>query len=64
MIHLKNGVPRFYQFALGSLLTIAMLSMGSVPAFCQKAETIEATAMGTGTQLGQNVGVKLIIYDY
>ena len=27
-------------------------------------ETIEATAMGTGTQLGQNIGVTLDIYEY
>jgi hypothetical protein len=29
-----------------------------------KPETIDATAMGTGTQLGQNIGVTVIIYDY
>jgi hypothetical protein len=29
-----------------------------------KSETIEASAMGTGTQLGQVIGVTLNIYDY
>lgn len=29
-----------------------------------KSETIEATAFGTGTQLGQTVGVTLNIYEY
>jgi hypothetical protein len=29
-----------------------------------KYETIEAQAMGTGTQLGQNIGVTLNIYDF
>ena len=29
-----------------------------------KSETIEASAMGTGTQLGQVIGITLNIYDY
>ena len=38
--------------------------MGSTFGFSQKVETVEATAMGTGTQLGQVVDLRLIIYDY
>jgi hypothetical protein len=30
----------------------------------EKSETIEATAFGTGTQLGANIGVTLNIYEY
>jgi hypothetical protein len=30
----------------------------------RKVETIDATAMGTSTQLGENVGTKLTIYEY
>ena len=48
-------------------MLIALLTVGSIPFFsraCVKDETIEATAMGTSTQLGQIVGVTLIIYDY
>jgi hypothetical protein len=29
-----------------------------------KDETIEATAMGTGTQLGQSIGISMEIYEY
>ncbi|HTQ96450.1 MAG TPA: hypothetical protein VMH89_06570 [Candidatus Acidoferrum sp.] len=47
---------------------VATLIMGaSLPFFSRdhvKDETIEATAMGTGTQLGQNAGVTLDIYQY
>jgi hypothetical protein len=42
-----------------------MLAFGCVLALSRdKDETIEATAFGTGTQMGQNIGVKLIIYEY
>jgi hypothetical protein len=41
-----------------------LLTVVSKPVLAQKAETIEAQAMGTGTQLGQNIGVTLRIYDY
>jgi len=47
-------------------LAACVLLMGT-SAFSQervKAETIEATARGTGTQMGQMFGVKLIIYEY
>jgi hypothetical protein len=29
-----------------------------------KSETIDAQAMGTGTQLGQDIGISVIIYDF
>jgi hypothetical protein len=45
---------------LGGLLMVSTL-----PAFAgTKTETIEAQAMGTGTQLGQNIGVTLNIYQF
>lgn len=47
------------------LLLTSLLMLGSVPGFCRdKNETIDATAFGTGTQMGQNVGVTLIIYEW
>lgn len=52
------------RFALSGLLLIGLLTIGSAPAFSQKAETIEATAEGTGTQMGQIVNIRLIINDY
>lgn len=52
------------RFALGGLLLIGLLTIGTTPAFSQKAETIEATAEGTGTQMGQMINIRLIINDY
>ncbi|HSY66480.1 MAG TPA: hypothetical protein VK829_17950 [Terriglobales bacterium] len=64
MRHTANSTLKIHDLVIGALLTIVLLSVGSVSAFGQKAETIEATAMGTGTQLGQNVEIRLIISDY
>jgi hypothetical protein len=48
--------------ALAILLLVAMISL---PGFArEKYETIDATAYGTSTQLGRNVGVTLIIYEF
>ncbi len=52
------------RFALSGLLLIGLLTIGTAPAFSQKAETIEATAEGTGTQMGQMINIRLIINDY
>ena len=52
------------RLALSGLLLIGLLTVGSAPAFPQKAETIEATAEGTGTQMGQMINIRLIINDY
>jgi hypothetical protein len=49
------------------LLLAGLLLIGSASGLSGdrvKAETIEATAMGTGTQLGQNIGISVIIYDF
>ena len=47
------------MFLLAGLLT-------TVPGFGQRGstETIDATAWGTSTQLGRNVGIKIIIYEF
>lgn len=50
----------------GMLLTF-LLAAGALPFFSRdrgKYETIEATAMGTGTQLGASIGVSLDIYEF
>ena len=48
--------------ALALLLLVAMISL---PGFARdKNETIDATAYGTSTQLGKNIGVTLIIYEF
>jgi hypothetical protein len=60
----KSTIQKIHLLVLSTLFAIGLLTFGSSTALCQKAETIEATAMGTGTQLGQNVEVRLIINDY
>ena len=60
----RNISPRIHKLTLGSLLILGML-MVSVPGFCaDKAETIEAVAMGTGTQMGREFNITLNIDDY
>jgi hypothetical protein len=59
--------PRFHNFAIGGLVLLALLTVGSLPFFSRarvKNETIEASAMGTSTQLGQVVGISVEIYDF
>ena len=47
------------------MLLLGVLIAGSHPGFARdKYETLEATAFGTGTQLGANIGVTLNIYEY
>src|SRR5215472_333918 len=58
--------PRKLMFR-GALL-FGLFTMGVLPFFSRehgvKPETIDATAMGTGTQMGASYGVTLDIYDY
>jgi hypothetical protein len=57
--------PKSYKLVIGGLMLVALLTLGSLPFFSrEKNETIEASAMGTGTQLGQVVGVSLEIYEF
>lgn len=53
--------------ALMGLLVTGLLIAGVAPAFSEKrpkSETIEASAMGTGTQLGRVIGISVEIYEY
>jgi hypothetical protein len=51
--------------ALRGVMLSALLSIGSVQGFAkEKYETIDAQAFGTGTQMGQNIGITIIIYDF
>jgi hypothetical protein len=44
---------------------LVVMAMTCVPGFArEKYETIDATAYGTSTQLGRNIGVTLIIYEW
>ena len=48
-----------------AVAVLAVMAMTCVPGFArEKNETIDATAYGTSTQLGRNVGVTLIIYEW
>jgi hypothetical protein len=55
---------RRWSKLLGSAV-LGLILLGSNPAYSrEKYETIDAQAFGTGTQLGANIGVSLIIYEY
>jgi hypothetical protein len=65
---IDSRFPRFTarKFGYGGLL-IALLLAVAIPASSQddrKNETIDATAMGTSTQMGQNVSVKVTINQF
>src|SRR6202049_621452 len=65
MSKIKNWAPRSHKLALGSLLITGLAIVGSTLALAaNKPETIEATAMGTSTQMGSEFGITLDIYDY
>jgi hypothetical protein len=58
-----------YKWVLASLVASALLLAAAIPALSEKDkkvknETIEASAMGTGTQMGQVINISVEIYDY
>ena len=56
---------KLLKITFESLLVLGFVVSGSIPGFARdKDETIDATAFGTGTQLGQNIGVTLNIYQF
>lgn len=59
----KNS--KFVKLAVLSLFVVALMTAGSISGFARdKYETIDATAYGTSTQLGQNIAVTIIIYEF
>jgi len=67
MSRIKYSIHGGHNFFIGSLMLICLLSLGSASAFSQdrsKPETIEASAMGTDTQMGREFPVTLTIYEY
>jgi hypothetical protein len=57
-----NTASKALKIAVACLVVMAMTC---VPGFTrEKYETIDATAYGTSTQLGRNIGVTLIIYEW
>src|SRR3984893_61924 len=65
MLQTKNAVTKSLSRALASLVVAGLVIVGSTLALAgSKPETIDATAMGTGTQMGEVVNVTLNINDY
>jgi hypothetical protein len=67
MTQTKSFTKRSYSWVLIGLLVSGLLILAALPAISGKKvkdETIEATAMGTGTQMGQMVGISVEIYEY
>jgi hypothetical protein len=64
MTRLENRTAWIYVLLIGSLALSVFLTVGSKTAFSEKYETIEASAMGTGTQLGQVFEIRLAIYEF
>lgn len=63
----SNRVPRSYRWFFLGLMVFALIGLVTLPGLSAKRskyETIEATAMGTGTQMGQTIGVQLEIYEF
>jgi hypothetical protein len=58
---------RIHKFSYGGMLLASLLLTAVTLALAaddRKVETIDATAMGTSTQMGRVVSVKVIIYEY
>jgi hypothetical protein len=67
LTHGKDSKFTIRKFGYGGLLLVTLLLTAVTLANSQderKIETIDATAMGTSTQLGKTVGVKVIIYQF
>jgi hypothetical protein len=64
MTQRDNRMTWMHKLVISGLFLIGFSTLGTRSAFSQKAETIEASAQGTGTQMGQMVEVRLTINDY
>ena len=63
----KKFSKNAYKWTFMGLMVSALLVLAVFPAFSEKrpkAETIEASAMGTGTQLGSVIGISVEIYEF
>jgi len=65
MWQIKNAAQVMHKRALGSLLLASLFFVGGTHGLsADNIETIQATAMGTSTQLGRTVGITVHIYEY
>jgi hypothetical protein len=61
-VRTRSGITKL---ALSAIFLLSLLMVSSIPGFARdKNETIDATAWGTSTQLGKNIGITIIIYQY
>jgi hypothetical protein len=64
MTKFENRKAWMHKLVISSLLLVGLLTLGTAPVFSDKPETIEASAMGTGTQMGQIYEFRLVINEY
>jgi hypothetical protein len=67
MMRDNTGRSNFRKFGYGAVLLVALALVGgtaTVSADDRSTETIDANAMGTSTQLGRNISVKVTIYEF
>jgi hypothetical protein len=63
----KKISSKFHKWVFAGLMVSGLLVLAAFPAFSEKrpkSETLEATAMGTGTQMGQMIGISVEIYEF
>ena len=63
---LQTNRATIHKVGIGVLVLLGLLALGPTYGFShgQKSETIEASAFGTSSQMGEVVGVTLDIYDF
>jgi len=65
MWQINGSTLRITMRVICGLTLLGVFTLGLSSAFSRdKYETIEAQAFGTGTQMGQNIGVTLNIYEF
>lgn len=69
MLQTSKTTNKLFKWAFVVLIVSGLLILAAFPAFSDKEkkvknETIEATAMGTGSQMGQIISVSVEIYEY
>jgi hypothetical protein len=67
MRQMKDASPKIHILAVGILLLLGLLALGSTTSLSQgrpKAETIQAVTTVSGTQAGQITTIMVIIYEF
>jgi hypothetical protein len=60
----KVFASRIFRITSMCVVVIGIALLSIHPGYAGKYETLEAQAWGTGTQMGQSIGVTLNIYEY